>query len=166
MRNRAVTYFLLGTVLLVWGGIFFKVFATFFSQEKNVYKLPIRKTVETSVDYEMAVYSIKADYRDPFLGNSSSIVEEDFLKPASKPGKKRTKKIETKPVVAPVDWSFFKYLGLIKNSGNGKKIGLVSIRNQEVMIEEGREYDGLKCLKYYKDSIIVIYQGKRACIKK
>lgn len=158
---------MLGTVLLIWGGIFLKVFATFFSQDKNTHSsIPIPKSRENRVEYEATIYSIKTNYRDPFLGNSASI-ENESLPPGERVERKEpARKVVPKIVEAPVDWSFVKYLGSIRNSGSGKKIALVSIRNQEVMIEEGMEHDGLKCLKYYRDSIIVIYQGKRACIKK
>ncbi len=166
MKNKALTYFLLGTVALIWGGIFLKVFATFFSQEHDVPSIPVHKSLETRVDYETPTYSIKANYRDPFLGNSAAPEGKPLLAEGRTEGKPVEKKVAPKPIEAPMDWSFVKYLGSIKNSGNGKKIALVSIRNQEVMIEEGIEHDGLKCLKHYRDSIVVIYQGKRACIKK
>jgi len=167
VKNKAITFFLLGTVLLIWGGIFLKVFATFFSQEKNAHSISIRKSLENRVEYEATMYSIKANYRDPFLGNSASIENESVSPPGERVERKEpARKVLPKIIEAPVDWSFVKYLGSIRNSGNGKKIALVSIRNQEMMIEEGMEHDGLKCLKYYRDSIIVIYQGKRACIKK
>lgn len=166
MKNKTITYFLLGTVVLVWGGIFLKVFATFFSQDKSVQNIPIHKSVETPVDYGTAVYSIRANYRDPFLSNSIIAERESSSDEGRIERKQQAKKVLPKQIETPIDWSFVKYLGSIKNSGNGKKIALVSIRNQEVMIEEGMEHEGLKCLKYYRDSIVVIYQGKRACIKK
>jgi hypothetical protein len=66
----------------------------------------------------------------------------------------------------PVDVSFIKYFGLIRNSGSQKKIGLISVHNQEFMISEGEVISDVTCVKHYKDSIIISFQGKRACIKR
>jgi hypothetical protein len=162
MKNKTVTYVLLTVAALVWGGIFYRVFSSL-SAYDQIATVPVKvRSVASESDYALTTWAIKADYRDPFLG--SLAVEKPKQANASVNNKiLRKKKIETE---AAIDWSFIKYSGLIKNPSRAKKIGLINIQNQPYMINEGEIIQGIKCIRHYRDSIIIFYKGKVACIKK
>ena len=159
MKNKSITYLLLAVVVAIWGGIFFKVFSSLASSEQPVARTAKVGPIENIEERKPSVFTIRANYRDPFLGNRVDHSTGD------KPVVVKVVKKKEEPKVAP-DVSFIKYFGLIRNSGTQKKIGLISIHNQEFMIGDGEEISGVTCLKHYKDSIIISFQGIRACIKR
>lgn len=162
MKSKAVTYSLLAVVVLIWGGIFVKVFTTLgSSSDKGVVVRRKATLPEEVAENRQAVYTIRANYRDPFLGSVASPVA---LKKTAAVALKRAEKIQKKNT--PVDVSFVRYFGLIRNAASQKKIGMISIHDQEFMISEGEVVSGVTCLKHYRDSTIISFQGKRACIKK
>lgn len=160
MKNKSITYLLLAVVVAIWGGIFFKVFSSLASPNQPVTRAAKVGPIEIIAENKPSVFTIRADYRDPFLGHRAVDHSTE-----DKPVVVKVAKKKAEPKVAP-DMSFVKYFGLIRNSGSQKKIGLISIHNQEFMIGDGEEVSGVKCLKHYKDSIIISFQGRRACIKK
>lgn len=161
MKNKSVTYLLLAVVVAIWGGIFFKVFSSLASTDRPVATVAKVGLIENIEENKPSVFAIQANYRDPFLGSRVDDRPAGDKPVVVKPVVKK----KEEPKVAP-DVSFVKYFGLIRNSGSQKKIGLVSIHDQEFMIGDGEEISGVKCLKHYKDSIIISFQGKRACIKR
>lgn len=161
MKNKQITYFLITVVVIIWGGIFYRIFSSFFSSDEGLVRVAATPVIETPDNiFDAGSYTLKASYRDPFLGNTTIDKTESSRQIRIKPPEKKVQP------VAAVDWSFVKYFGLIKNSGNNTKIGLISINNREHMIREGEVISDLKCMKSYNDSIIISYQGRVACIKR
>jgi hypothetical protein len=160
MKNKTITYGLLVVVLIIWGGIFYRIFISFFPADKPIAKNEQKFTIESVSGFEEAQsFALRSGYRDPFLGDTHT---SDFSE-ENKPVKKILKKVSVEP---SIDWSFVKYLGLIKNSGNTRKLAMVTIHGMEYMLSEGEEMSSVKCLKNNKDSILISYQGKVKWIKK
>jgi hypothetical protein len=160
MKNKAVTYVLIGFVLIIWGGIFYKVFASFFSSPAVRERPAVKENVKAVEAYrEAPPFALSANYRDPFLGT----VRAEGVTPKKKTGAPLKKAVV--PAV-PFDWSFIRYFGLIKNSSTGKKVALVSMHDQQRMLAEGEVWGDLKCLKNLKDSVFISYQERTTWIKR
>jgi hypothetical protein len=159
MKNKTLTYGLIGVAMLIWGWIFLTIFSSFFSSEKNVVNTLKKPAVVSNKIYQEPIsFTLVANYRDPFLGKVFE--EPEFPKITARPP------VKVKEPQIPVDWSFVKYLGMIKNPNSDKKIALISIKGQEHMISEGQIIADVKCIKNYKDSIRISYQGRSTCIKR
>jgi hypothetical protein len=161
MKNKTITYLLIGIVILVWGWIFYKIFSSFHASGSSPQLEIISHQQPRDEQQPIKEFSLKANYRDPFLG-------KDYREVVPQKKSDRTKlkpEIKVDPIPT-INWSFIRYMGLIKNPDSGKKIALISVHNKELMISEGETISEVKCIKHYRDSIKVSYQGKVACIKR
>ncbi len=90
-------------------------------------------------------FSIKADYRDPFLGTI-------HIK------KKRTKNKITK-TSPKIQFPSIAYTGLITDQQNKQHVFFVTINNTQYLMQSKSEKDGVTLLTGSKSSIKVRYKG-------
>lgn len=162
MKNKKVTTLLIIVVVGIWGVIFFRLVSSMSGEDDYIGRSDIRVKINAKDFQEIKPYILIAKYRDPFLGRT---FHEEGKGVISQRKNIPIVKKETIPAVE-IDWSFIKYLGLINNSKINKKVGLISINNDEYMISDGDVIKEVKCIKTYKDSICISYQGKIKCLKR
>ena len=71
MKNKSTMYVLLVGVLIIWGLIFYRVFAGIGSDNTSSFAIPLKKSLQTTIQKEEEVFVLLANYRDPFLGSTS-----------------------------------------------------------------------------------------------
>jgi hypothetical protein len=161
-KNKNFTIALGGGVILLWIFVLYKFYKSFWGDSsvaviKNdrIEKAVIKKETNNS-------FVLKLDYRDPF---SNKLIRLNTIPVV---GNKTTAPVvpKVKPVKEKVDFSFIKYIGLIKNTENKKQVALVSIHGQEYMVSEGELIHEVNFLKNHKDSIQVSYMGAVSYLKK
>ncbi len=165
MKNKNITYLLLAVVGLVWGTIFYKFIAGLTVenvQTENI--IPKRTRYRESILSDS--FALFANYRDPFLGKSAFSSNENYTPIRTIFRPKVVKKAEVIPTKAPIDWSFIKYFGIIKNKNSGKEVALVSIHGKEYMASTNAVLESLSIISFSKDSLNVLYQGEKKTIGK
>lgn len=124
-------------------------------------------------------FSISLNYPDPFFnkvagsvsgysyqtfGEGSSAGHSGAIPKVSKP-KPKPSNLPAQPV-APIDWSFISFMGLIRNSQTTTKVALVNIHQSSHMMKEGETIEGVKLVLMFKDSVQVEYRNEKKTIRK
>lgn len=134
----------MGLVVVIWGVIAFRIFSAI-SNEPESLKTPGKLVFSTLDKVERDTFSIKADYRDPFLGTYSS-----------KP-KNREKK--TQPTPSKTFDIDVRYTGSMVNHNTGKRIYFVSINGNQHLLEKGQKADGVSVISGGTNRVTVRYKG-------
>lgn len=162
MKNKALTYFLIVIVALVWGVIIYRVFDATTSDDDipvTNNSVPIKKESLENYISEKDTSHLSLNYPDPFVDEAK---EKPKVIPVSK-------LITTGQVVKPitksgVNWSFISYSGYIKNSKSKKLLAFVTINGKEYSMIEGETADKVKLIKNMIDSIKIAYNGNQKFI--
>lgn len=146
MKKQHKTYLLLVLVLLVWGMIGYK-FVNVINLSTNTPQLVAsnEKFVPKKIK-EREIFSIVADYRDPFLGTI----------------KKRNSGMRSnavKSVKKEVPKKHITYTGFITDKGNNQKIFFVTIEGQQQMMSLNDTFHEVKLVQGTKSFIKVVYKG-------
>ena len=80
MKNKKLTYFLIALVVFVWGLIFYKILVGVFDGNKNYVITNIQKKSVKDIIITSDTFTIKANYRDPFLSKTHSNVAKKTKK--------------------------------------------------------------------------------------
>ena len=154
-----MTYFLISVVSLVWGLLIWRLVVSI-SGDKVVQ--PSETFSNTRLDsfhiMPLDTEILHLNWRDPFLGHflkkrniKLGLVEKDH--PIYKHG----------PILEEA-FPITKYEGLIK--AKNKTVAIILIQDHEVMMIPGTESAGVKVLSISKNSIIILYHGKKHIILK
>lgn len=156
LKNKKALYVLLPLVLLIWGIIFYRVFSAIAPAEPMpVESFQIGSVLQGAGSSD--TFSIKNDYRDPFLAKPVSV-----SLPAA--AKKILKK-ESIPA-PPVVWPVIIYKGMIRNHQTGKQVYLVSVGGQESMMKPGDVLAEAELSRAFRDSIEMVYKKEIKIFKK
>ncbi len=157
MKNKAVTYFLIVIVALVWGVIIYRIFDATTAGDN----FPVANSAPIMKIKDLQVYSEPKDtthlmlnYRDPFMEEVKTepkviavdklISHKTGVKTASKPG---------------VNWTFINYSGYIKNSKSKRLLAILIINGKEHTMMEGETFEKVKLVKNLRDSVKITYNG-------
>ncbi len=134
----------MGLVLIIWGIIGYRILSTI-SPEPNE-QLVLTETVLKPLEkIERDTFSIKADYRDPFLGT----LHHPKIKKKAKPNGPKKERFD-------ID---VRYTGSMLNSNNGQRIFFVSINGQQSLMEKGKQAQGVSLVNGSEKTITVRYKG-------
>ncbi|HEY9197346.1 MAG TPA: hypothetical protein VIM77_13815 [Mucilaginibacter sp.] len=155
MKNKRVLYFLVPAVVLIWGLIFYRIFAAMSGNEDAA--LPATAQVkEIYNDYGAPADTtrLQLNYRDPF----SMAMQADTVK-------RPVEKLKVKPLAVIINrpamnWDFVRYSGYIRNPDSKKLIALLHINGKEVLLNEGETAEKVKLIRNLKDSVKILYEGK------
>lgn len=163
MKNKGVTYLLLGAVCLIWGIVIYRIISCMGDEETGMPETSSSKYVD--LDSVTEKYALIASYRDPFLGKSVIVPYANQQRKASmvKPIVIPKPITPPKPVVY-IDWSFIQYHGLISNKGTAKLIGLLKIKEEDHIVSANTAIGDVKITFLSKDSVGVIYQEQKKMI--
>lgn len=152
MKNKPLTFVLLGVVALLYYNIFFKVKG--YLQDKNELSVvePNRPNV-SSVQLIKDTIILKLDYRDPF-GQSNMMVINNDLDSLNKI--KESIKYKQPEYV---NWPDIKYHGLLKRTSSSKPLGILSVDGYKHQIRKQENlYDGLVILSMNAEAVKVRYK--------
>jgi hypothetical protein len=160
VKNKKFTYLLLGCVVLLWGLVFFKVYAAMNEEETDMVQMkPQKRAYLNLVNHENDTINIIMNYRNPFLESNMAPIIEPVktilpMHQIATVGKKQV-----------VNWIDIIYKGYINNQVAKQRIAIVFINGKETMLREGQTTNALKLLKFAGDSIKVSYQNETKFIK-
>ena len=143
-------YFLIPTVLFIWGFIGYKIVKTINPSGEMV--ITENNLVEFIPDKikEVEKFTIKADYRDPFLG-----------KLTTKKAPKKTSNQSVKRREPEVVFPDMVYNGIITPKETGRSVVyFVSINKIQYLLSIGKQVEGVKLLKGSSKEITVRFQNK------
>ena len=155
MKNKKFTYLLIGLVALIWGFFFYMLF----SNNSPVDEGYVNTYVALEAEQDSVVFQeLNLAYKDPFLARK--IVSKTYnntnqtpsLNPNNKP------KIQKPVVKKPANvfrWPEVVYGGTL----NGKK-GLLTLNDERLIAEEGKQINDFKIINIYPDSIRIAYKEK------
>jgi len=149
MKKQNKTYLLLAVVLGIWGSIGFKFLSAVNPSTQEIAQVTSDQIFVPKDIKEREVFSIVADYRDPFLGTV-------------KAPKKVAKKTSKEPVVkkAPIPTKSIQYTGFITDKSSKQKIFFVTIDGQQQMMSLNDTFQEVKLIRGTKSSIRVKYDGR------
>lgn len=160
MKNKAMTYVLGISVLLVWGIIIYRIVDTVGEDDLPIGVASNNTNKEVYNDYALPADTgqLSLNYRDPFglskpKDTTVAVVKRDILVNNAKPSK------------PAFDWGFVRYSGYIRNPGSKKLLAIVSINGKTMMMAEGEKADGVQLVSNRQDSIKVTAGGKTTFIK-
>lgn len=166
MKNKSVTYLLIGVVVLIWGLVVYRIFSAVSEGESGSSPIATFKSEKKAKVVQDDTFELILDYRDPFLGKISVA---SFLEGEVQQTRKTQKKQSFSAPIAPtsaIDWSFVTYLGAINSKKPGKEIGMFRLHGNEVMMKVKESRGEITVLKITKDSAYIQYQGiKKGLIK-
>jgi len=170
MKNKPITIALIASVVLIWGWIMYSVFDFVGSPEI----LTIKKKSLVSVIKEDSVfldYDLLLKYKDPFLkkeysASLSSSKNMNYSAVSALPilVTKKIKNIEL--IVKEESIPTVGYLGRIKNDKLKKPVAILLINNNEYMMKEGEENEGVLLKKILNDSLEIMFEKKILYVRK
>ena len=156
MKNKSVTYLLIGVVLFIWGLVFYRFFNA--TQEEETFT-PSGHSIalkREKVSIASDTFELILDYRDPFLGKTQ--VSQTIVK-SNRTRITKQKISEPKVILPPIDWSFIAYKGAITNKLSKKEIGIFRINNEDAMMSANDRKADVLILKVTRDSALILYKG-------
>ena len=144
MGKNVKTYVLLAVVLVIWGIIAIRIFSAI-SPETGKEQVTSQASFAPLKVIAPDTFSIKADYRDPFLGTYRASTAT-VVKP------KRTLKKEM-PAIA------IQYTGSMVNNSTKKHIYFVTINGQQHLLEKGKTAGDVTLIRGSEKAITIRYQG-------
>ena len=151
MKNKKNIYFLVPAVLLIWGFIGYKIYATL--NLENDVLIVDNSDIEFKPEEikEIEKFTIKVDYRDPFLGKLFT----------NKTPKKSIKK-EVKPIV---EFPKITFNGMISpKEADRPTLFLIMINNKQQFLSVGKQVDGVKLLKGNNKEITISFKNNKKTI--
>jgi len=163
--TKKIRYVLLVSVTIIWGLILYRIFIAIIPGAENLAEAsPVQQPFEINNNINIVdTFSIKANYRDPFLGNG--------LKHTSKPVKsqKKSKGKKTHIPMRPdkaLAWPSVEFLGTIKNVKADKEIVILRVEGKGGLLNVGDTLNGVKIAKLLTDSVELSFKGSRKIIAK
>jgi len=149
MKNKKNIYFLVPAVLLIWGLLGYRVFSavqptvtsTDLELSENAYQPTSFKEAET--------FTIKVDYRDPFLGTTSK---------TQKPTRKRSITTVQKPAQP---FPQIVYKGVVSGQGNKEQVFIISIDGKQFFFKKNQTFNGVQLRNGSVKSIRLKFQGQQ-----
>jgi hypothetical protein len=142
---------LLAVVIGVWGLIGFKFLNAVDNSPKELAMAAPDEIFVPKQMKEREIFTIAADYRDPFLGT----VYAPKKKKKTGIAKKTKKKVPEKSI---------QYTGFITDKSSKQKIFFVTIEGQQQMMSVNDTFQEVKLVRGNKNSIKVKYNGRTQTI--
>ena len=151
MKNKKVTYLLIGLVAIIWGFFFYMLFSNNSVQTEQ--QIISYEPIDVGND-SIVFKNLNLSYNDPFLARN--IVSKGYIKSVpslSRNVQVKSKKTAPKKVKKAFLWPKVEYGGTL----NGDK-GLVSLSNRLLIVKEGQLVNEFTIVNIYSDSIRISYK--------
>lgn len=152
MKNKKNIYLLVPAVLLIWGIVGYKIYATLNATNDVVMVDNNAIEFKPEVIKDVEKFSISANYRDPFLGKLYNNTRK-----ISNTVKKKVKPIVIFPEIT--------YNGMISPKETDRDaLFLIIINNKQQFLSVGKQIDGVRLLKGNSKEIIIGFQNNKKTI--
>ncbi|MCB0479716.1 MAG: hypothetical protein KDC84_16225 [Crocinitomicaceae bacterium] len=155
MNKKTINSILLVTVLGIWGYVVYAKFYNGNSESNDTNEIVNVSGGRTIMKKDS--FSLRLDYRDPFLGKISN----NNFKPKqsiSAHSTQEKRKIKS-PTPEPQPWPTIRYYGLVKNASKNKGgTALISLNGKTHQVIQGDEIEHVEIKNILGDSIQVKYQ--------
>ena len=168
MKSKAAVYLLGALVALVWGMIIYRVVGASSGEDGAGTPAPVAHYAKAPMnDYALKkdTVRLRLNYSDPFALQNSSKPKKDTaqipvvrLLAGGLHSQGASSSLTVKP--APMNWSFIRYAGYIRNPKSKKLLALLSISGRSVTLAEGESDGGVRLIKNLRDSVKITYQNK------
>jgi hypothetical protein len=152
MKNKKNIFLLVPAVLLIWGIVGYKIYASLNST--NDVAIVDNNAIEfrPEVIIEVEKFTINANYRDPFLGKLYN-----NAKKSSNLIKKNVKPTAVFPVIT--------YNGMISpKQADRQTLFLITISDKQQFLAVGKQIDGVKLLKGNSREVTIAFQNNKKTI--
>jgi len=149
MKNKKNIYFLLTAVLLIWGLLGYRLFSAVQPNNASANLAVSDISFEPNKFKESKPFTIRADYRDPFLGTIATIKRKN---------KKRTKKRKVLPL-QPFPQIIYK--GLVSGQNNKQQVFIISIDGKQHFFKKNQSFQGVQLRNGNIKSITLKFQGQQ-----
>ena len=164
--KKKINIVLIVLVVSLWGGVFYKIVKQFLFKEEIQFQAPTIKINVLGTFIAKDTFDFVESTRDPFLNISTTTPKKigqvaiiNKLVPIKKPKPVLTEKAPSRmfPTV-----TYYGYM----SSGTDKHSALLKINSKQVKLFENEEYEGLKLLKVYRDSVLVTFNSNKVMVRK
>jgi hypothetical protein len=160
-----LTYVLIPLVIAIWGYAGYRYLFELQEQDEVPAQVPTTAlTVAAALPAARDTSALGLQYRDPFLSGMDASSAPAFgseLPPA--PTQQAPAPVATPVQAAPstpaapaaVDWSAYRYNGLIQRSGTSQQVGILRIHSKSHYVQVGSKAQAAEVLRLDGDSIQV-----------
>jgi len=148
MKKQQKTYLLLTLVLGIWAVIGYKFFSAANPSQPEFAEVTRDHIFVPTQIKEKEIFTIDADYRDPFLG--TVYAPKKTIKKAKSATAKKQQTLPSKQI---------EYTGFITDKGSQQKIFFVTVDGQQQMMSLKDTFQEVKLVSGTKNSIKVRYDG-------
>jgi hypothetical protein len=156
LKNKKSTYFLVPLVLLVWGILFWKIFAGFNGDDRQMVLdsvLPVLPNETRKID---SIPPPLCDYRDPFLKTLTGRIKKTSKAPVET---KEENSPSQKSLNRVVRWPVVDFLGIVKSERKKDVLGILKIGNKEYLVRKNDIKEGIEVIHITSDSVGLKYQS-------
>lgn len=146
MRSKKNIYFLLPAALLIWGLLVYRIFLAIQPVNASTNSIVLNGVFKPAKFVESEAFTIKADYRDPFLGSINT----------KKPRPKTQLKTKPQP---KKPFPQVTYKGVV--SGNNSKVFIVSIDGKQYFFKKYQTQNNMKLINGSSKSVTLRFQGQQ-----
>ncbi len=145
MTKQTKTYLLLFVTLIVWGLIGFRIYKSFRNDNNIVASTNFNQTFTPKKIKKSEIYTVNANYRDPFLGKFPNTTKKK-KKPKKKAPKKKTN-IRFPKII---------YNGIVE--GGNVKSYTITINGKQELLTIGQTINDITLINASNDEISVRYK--------
>lgn len=150
MKSKRNIYILLSAVIVLWGFIAYRVFASMNPPKDNNNSIVKIEKFQPKKRTAKETYNIQVNYRDPFLGT--------MVKPKKK--KRYIPKQKKEIVVLPT----MEYKGVFSSSLKKNTVYLIIINGKQEMFKINEIHQEVKLLQGNKEKITIKYKTEKQTI--
>src|SRR3990172_870049 len=150
-KNKVMMLVLIAAAAGLWIFIIMKIYNAYYSDEETA-PVQVKTTMTEKLKMESDTFSIVANYRDPFLGET---IRKPIL--SQKPMVPEKKK-EVKPILP---WPTVIYGGMIRNQKTNQQLALITVNGNNEVLSPGEIYQEVEVLKIYKDSVQLAFGNEK-----
>lgn len=150
MKRKKNIYFLVATVIIVWGILGYKLLTGFNVSAKKSDTVVPTHFKASKPDKKPETFNIKNDYRDPFLG----LLENKNI---GNPKPKMIPQVKKEMIPFPI----VVYVGFIEPKGKNEKVFLVAINGQQHIFKINTLINEVKLLSGNSQEITVQFQHQK-----
>ncbi len=136
-RKRVTNAVLLTAVTLIWGIVAWRIWGGTGDDASDIAVSTAPLKVGGPSGIRPDTIRLLVDYRDPFLGTWRKDADNMGPRNGGNGGGKPKIVQETVPDEPETPWPEMKYLGLVENTDQHRKVGLLRIGGREHMIKKG-----------------------------
>jgi type II secretory pathway component PulC len=148
LRNNKNIKILLPIVILVWGGLLYKIFDAFRSDDIILSK-GAKSTFIAPTFQKKDTFSLLPIDRDPFLGSMYN------QSTANKNNSKKGSIIKDQPL-----WPTISFFGIVDDKDSKSSVYVININGKQYLLKRGDTLQKLKVLEGSKEAVHIQYKGK------